>query len=188
MASSQQAGLTFARGGSGRAPPGRTTEQDGSGTREVVSVPAEKRDWFDAREASLRQRLGTLQAPSGNGALSDRSWREPAGSRPTPRRSTLVSSVAMVAALLLGLLLGAALWRERAGAAQVRIVTQSPVVASPTCQDAVERLDRSLAVVGKELEQRARNGNDLVLSAQYSADFGTALADYRNMVTQCRLK
>lgn len=179
--------MTFARGVAD-GPPGRTNEQDASGTREVVSVPAEKSDWFYAREASLRQRLGTLQAPSGNGSLSNRGWQEPAGSRPSRRRSTLVSSVAMVAALLLGLLLGAALWRDRAGAAQVRIVAQSPIVASPTCQDAVERLDRSLAAVGKELAQRARNENDLVLKAQYSADFGTALADYRDMVTQCRLK
>jgi hypothetical protein len=154
----------------------------------VVSVPAEKSDWFDVREASLRQRLGTLQAPSGNGALPHRSRHEAAGSQPSRRRSTLVSSVAVVAALLLGLLLGAALWRDRTGAAQVRIVTQSPIAASPTCRDAVERLDRSLAVVGKELAQHERNENDLVLSAQYSADFGTALADYRNMVTRCRLK
>jgi hypothetical protein len=154
----------------------------------VVSVPAEKSDWFDAREARLRQRLGTLQAPSGNGAQPDRSWQQRAGPQPSRRRSTLVSSVAMVAALLLGLLLGVALWRDRAGAAQVRIVTQSPIVASPTCQDAVERLDRSLGVVGKELAQHARDENDLVLRAQYSADFGTVLADYRDMVTQCRLK
>jgi hypothetical protein len=153
-----------------------------------VSVPAEKSDWFDAREASLRQRLGTLQIPSGNGALPDRRWQEPAGSQPSRRRSTLVSSVAMVAALLLGLLLGAVLWRDRAGAAQVRIVTQSPIVASPTCQDAVEQFDRSLAVVSKEFAQHARNENNPVLSAQYSAEFGTALADYRNMVTRCRLK
>lgn len=153
-----------------------------------MSVPAEKSDWFDAREARLRQRLGTLQAPSGNGAQPDPSWQQRAGPQPSRRRSTLVSSVAMVAALLLGLLLGVALWRDRAGAAQVRIVTQSPIVASPTCQDAVERLDRSLGVVGKELAQHVRDENDLVLRAQYSADFGTVLADYRDMVTQCRLK
>jgi hypothetical protein len=99
-----------------------------------------------------------------------------------------VSSVAMVATLLLGLLLGAALWRDRAGATQVRIVTQNPIVASPTCQDAVERLDRSLAVVGKEFAQHAQSENGPVPSAQYSAEIGTALADYRNMVIRCRLR
>jgi hypothetical protein len=94
----------------------------------------------------------------------------------------------MVATLLLGLLLGAALWHDRAGATQVRIVTQNPIVASPTCQDAVERLDRSLAVVGKEFAQHAQVENDPVPSAQYSAEIGTALADYRSMVTRCRLR
>jgi hypothetical protein len=154
-------------------------------------VTPKKSDRFDAWEASFRQRLGTLQVGSGNGASPDPGRRGPvAPLQPARRRPTIVSSLGMIAALLLGLILGAALWRDRAGATSIRVVTQTSIAASPTCREAVDRLERRLAVAAEVGRDPTRTvGTPPPAAAPGQASGSDAVrADYRNLVEQCGLR
>jgi hypothetical protein len=154
-------------------------------------VTPEKSDRCDAWEAGFRQRFGTLQPGSGNGASRDRRWHVPAAKpQQAHRRPAIVSSLGMITALLLGLVLGALLWRDRAGVASIRVVTQTSVAASPSCREAVDRLERRLAPA----VETGRNPTlttgmpSPAAAAGQPAGSEAVLADYRNMAEQCGLR
>lgn len=151
----------------------------------------EKSNRFDAWETGLRQRFGTLQSPGGNGASPDRGWQDPvAKPRQARGRPAIVPALGMIAALLLGLALGAALWRDRAGATAIRVVTQTSIAASPNCQEAINRLERRLALAVETLRgpTTTTGGPSPAAAGGGPAALDAALADYRNMKSQCGLR
>jgi hypothetical protein len=132
--------------------------------------------------------------------------------RPAGRRSwrwLLATAALVVGALLGGVAVGVAARSEDrpSGAFAAATATSAPA-ASPQCRTAVERANKSLAIAVKVEEALAEhteymndllNGKidgeealrlgtpSLVMGAAESAKFDLALADYRQVVKQCRL-
>jgi hypothetical protein len=125
------------------------------------------------------------------------------------RRLRRQALVAVLGALLLGLLVGVAFRGTQAGARTVtRVVYRPQVKPSAACAKAVDRANKSLAYavqVEKALAEHTEYMNELlagrisssqalhegmpslVMGASASARFDGALADYRQVVKSCKL-
>jgi len=143
-----------------------------------------------------RQRGELVPRPRSAGR---RSWRWP-----------LATAALVVGALLGGVSVGVAARSEDRPSGAFATATSAPTApaASPQCRTAVERANKSLAIAVKVEEALAEhteymndllNGKidgdtalrlgtpSLVMGAAESAKFDLALADYRQVVKQCRL-
>jgi hypothetical protein len=145
---------------------------------------------------------------------------EPAGAAapqrvpgPGPRRRTGLTAAGIVAALLVGIVLGSTLRSQEAGGKPAGTAAPNRAAVngapgSPDCRDAVAKADRSLAIAVKvehalaehteymnQLLHGQINGSvalrkgmpSLVMGAAESGRFDAALADYRQVVQRCRL-
>ena len=148
--------------------------------------------------------------------LQDQRQRGELVPRPRPGRRSwrwpLATAALVVGALPGGVAVGVAARSEDrpSGAFAAATATSAPTApaASPQCRTAVERANRSLAIAVKVEEALAEhteymndllNGKidgdtalrlgmpSLVMGAAESAKFDLALADYRQVVKQCRL-
>jgi hypothetical protein len=159
-------------------------------------IEALQRYVSDLQDQRQRGELVPRPRPEGR-----RSWRWP-----------LATAALVVGALLGGVAVGVAARSEDrpSGAFAAATATSAPTApaASPQCSTAVERADKSLAIAVKVEEALAEhteymndllNGKidgeealrlgtpSLVMGAAESAKFDLALADYRQVVKQCRL-
>ena len=134
---------------------------------------------------------------------------------PRPPRAWLLIAVALsTVTLLVGIGVGLAVRPGRAepAAAQQPSTTAASArgqVATPECKDAVDRANQSLAIAASvegSLAEHTKIMNDLlhgkisaqaaitrgmpslIAGASQSGRFDAALADYRNVVAQCRLR
>ena len=157
---------------------------------------------------ALQRYVSDLQTQRQRGELV----RQPQPARRRAWRWPLVTAVLVAAALLGGVAIGATAWSDDrpAGAFAAATSTSGPAApaASPQCRTAIERANRSLALAARVEEALAEhteymndllNGKisgdqalklgtpSLVTGAADSAKFDIALADYRQVVKQCRL-
>jgi hypothetical protein len=157
---------------------------------------------------ALQRYVSDLQTQRERGELVRRP--RPAGRLAS--RWPLATAALVVGALLGGVAVGVAARSEDrpAGAFAATTATSLPSApaATPQCRTAVERANRSLAIAVKVEESLAEhteymndllNGKidgeealrlgtpSLVMGAAESAKFDIALADYRQVVKQCRL-
>lgn len=133
---------------------------------------------------------------------------------PRPPRAWLLIAVALsTVTLLVGIGIGLAVRPGRAEpAAAPQASTAAPAggqVATPACKAAVDRANQSLAIAANvegSLAEHTKIMNDLlhgkisaqaaitqgmpslIAGASQSGRFDAALADYRNVVAQCRLR
>jgi hypothetical protein len=170
-------------------------------------MPPEQ-DNINRQIEALQRYVSDLQTQRRRGELLPRP-------RPAGRRSLrwpLATAALVVGALLGGVAVGVAARSEDrpAGAFAATTATSNPAAqaASPQCKTAVERANRSLAIavkVEEALAEHTEHMNDLlngkidgeqalklgtpslVMGAAESAKFDLALADYRQVVKQCRL-
>jgi hypothetical protein len=153
-----------------------------------------------------RQREHTKAAPA----------QPPPAPEPEPRRPSrrwlLLTGLLVTRALVGGVFVGAVAWsddRPAAGRAAAATTTTVAPIASSACKTAVDRANAMLAIAVKlreELAEYSRIMNDpsirdlpgrevversaatLQAGASDSAKFDDALADYRRVVDQCRLR
>jgi hypothetical protein len=135
---------------------------------------------------------------------------EPRGRRRPPSRWLLLTALLVGLALVGGVLVGAVAWSDdRPASAQSTSTSVAAATASPECKTAVDRANRSLASavklrnalaeqtrimdalldgrIDRAAARRARTPPELTGRLQ-SARFDLALADYRKVVDQCRLR
>jgi hypothetical protein len=136
----------------------------------------------------------------------------PSGPGRPSRRWLLLTGLLVVLAMVGGVFVGAVAWsddRPAAGGAAATTTTTVAPIASSACKTAVDRANTMLAIAVKlreELAEYSRIMNDpsiadlpgrevversaatLQAGASDSARFDDALADYRQVVDQCRLR
>src|SRR6266545_937766 len=138
-------------------------------------IEALQRYVSDLQDQSQRGELVPRPRPAGR-----RSWRWP-----------LATAALVVGALLGGVAVGVAARSEDrpSGAFAAATATSAPTApaASPQCRTAVERANQSLAIAVDGEEALRLGTPSLVMGAAESAKFDLALADYRQVVKQCRL-
>jgi hypothetical protein len=113
--------------------------------------------------------------------------------RRPPLSWLLVTVVLVVAALVGGVFVGATAWSDdrpaRAPAGGAASTTQAQggvaLVATPECKTAVDRANAVLAVA---VRMRTAVAEGTTVASGDPASFDRALADYRQVVDQCRLR
>jgi hypothetical protein len=168
-------------------------------------MPPEQEN-INSQIEALQRYVSDLQDQRQHGELVPRP-------RPAGRRSwrwPLATAALVVGALLGGVAVGVAARSGDRPSGAFAAATSAPTApaASPQCRTAVERANKSLAIAVKVEEALAEhteymndllNGKidgeealrlgtpSLVMGAAESAKFDLALADYRQVVKQCRL-
>ncbi|HEX8135413.1 MAG TPA: hypothetical protein VF880_18525 [Actinomycetes bacterium] len=110
--------------------------------------------------------------------------------RRPPLSWLLVTAALVVAALVGGVFVGATAWSDDRPASGVAASTTQgqggvALVATPECKTAVDRANAVLAVA---VRMRTAVAESTTVASGEPANFDRALADYRQVVDQCRLR